>query len=295
MSRIEEITIRAVDGLNLSCLYSEALNPVALVQIIHGMSEHKQRYVNLINFLTNKGYSVIICDNRGHGKSVNQEYPLGHIDNIDLMVSDQYEVSKYIKERNKTKKLYIFAHSMGSLIARHYLYKYDTMIEKLILCGTVNYTPLSKIGIVLSKIIIRIKGKYHYSPLLFALSNDFSFKDDLSWLSYNEENIENYKKDPLCGFKFDSYSNLVLFSLVYKLKTKFKASNTELNILSLSGCDDRTTAHTKGILRSLNILKGYGYKKLDFIEFKDMKHEILNEKNNELVYKKIEEFFVGER
>ena len=37
---MDEIKIIASDGLELSCLYSKAENPKALVQIMHGMEQH---------------------------------------------------------------------------------------------------------------------------------------------------------------------------------------------------------------------------------------------------------------
>ena len=41
-----------------------------IVQISHGMAEHKERYYDFMRFLTNNGYVTIINDHRGHGKSV---------------------------------------------------------------------------------------------------------------------------------------------------------------------------------------------------------------------------------
>ena len=45
------ITITASDGLVLHGLYADNNDPKALVQIMHGMAEHKERYEKLINKL----------------------------------------------------------------------------------------------------------------------------------------------------------------------------------------------------------------------------------------------------
>ena len=92
---MEKIKITATDGLSLSCLYSKAENPRAICQIMHGMVEHKERYIELIEALNKSGITVIISDMRGHGESINEEYTLGHLGGEpDLLVSDQYEVKE---------------------------------------------------------------------------------------------------------------------------------------------------------------------------------------------------------
>ncbi len=290
---MNEVILKATDGLELSCLYKAVDNPKACIQIIHGMVEHKERYIPFINILNKNGYSVIISDNRGHGKSINEKYPLGHIGDYHQMIADQYEVTKYIKEQNLNKKLYIFAHSMGTLIARNYLMQHDNEIEKLILCGTVPYNKAVNFGIFLSKLHCIGKGKYKHSKILYAFTNDMSFKDDVHWISYNENNIKDYISDPLCSFKFDNFGNLNLFNMVKNLHKfkKFSCHNKELKILSLSGTDDRTTGGTKELVKTMKALNKIGYSNTNFIEYPKMKHEILNEENNNKVIKDILDFF----
>ncbi|MCM1473267.1 MAG: alpha/beta hydrolase, partial [Muribaculaceae bacterium] len=54
-------------------------NPVATVQIIHGMTEHKERYYDFMKFLGKKGFITLISDNIGHGKSLYPPHDLGYI------------------------------------------------------------------------------------------------------------------------------------------------------------------------------------------------------------------------
>ena len=61
------------DGLEISVM---ALIPDkkpyrAVVQLVHGMSEHKERYIPFMQYLAKLGYVVVIHDHRGHGKSEN--------------------------------------------------------------------------------------------------------------------------------------------------------------------------------------------------------------------------------
>ena len=128
--------VSSSDGLKLDIAYivpkKEALG---VVQISHGMAEHKERYFDFMHFLASCGYICVISDDRGHEKSIKNEDDLGYFytDNIEFIVNDLYEVTLYIKKKFKDKKIYLFSHSMGTLVSRCYIEKYDWEIEKLVL------------------------------------------------------------------------------------------------------------------------------------------------------------------
>ena len=48
----------------------------AVVQLVHGMSEHKERYLPFMQYLAKSGYVTVIHDHRGHGKSVKYQEDL---------------------------------------------------------------------------------------------------------------------------------------------------------------------------------------------------------------------------
>ena len=55
------------------------------VVILHGACEHSGRYLSLIKFLWERGYSVFAPDLRGHGKSEGQRV---HIDSFSDYLAD---------------------------------------------------------------------------------------------------------------------------------------------------------------------------------------------------------------
>ena len=68
-----------VDGLQLSVTtMAPDCAPIGIVQISHGMCEHKERYIPVMEFLASKGFACIIHDHRGHGGSVQSEKDLGY-------------------------------------------------------------------------------------------------------------------------------------------------------------------------------------------------------------------------
>ena len=57
---IEKLKINSIhDGLPLDILIATCNNPKAIVQIVHGMCEYKERYLDFINFL-NKQLTYLI-------------------------------------------------------------------------------------------------------------------------------------------------------------------------------------------------------------------------------------------
>ena len=71
--RIEKI-LSEFDGLGLeiAVIVPEG-NPKGVIQFSHGMAEHKERYYDFMNYLSDHGYVCVIHDHRGHGGSVERQ------------------------------------------------------------------------------------------------------------------------------------------------------------------------------------------------------------------------------
>ena len=124
--KVEETFHSQADGLEISVL---ALLPDGkkeeyrgIVQLVHGMSEHKERYLPFMEYLAEKGYVTVIHDHRGHGKSIRREEDLGYMygGGAKAMLTDIHTVNKKIRDRFKNLPLILFGHSMGSLAVRAY-------------------------------------------------------------------------------------------------------------------------------------------------------------------------------
>lgn len=113
------------DGLKLHVLLMEPeQSPKGIVQICHGMAEHKERYEPFMQMLCNNGYISVIHDHRGHGKSVKNAADLGYFydDSGKAIIEDAHQVTTWMKERYGEELPYhLFGHSMGSLVVRCYL------------------------------------------------------------------------------------------------------------------------------------------------------------------------------
>ena len=194
----ENITLKSLEDYNLSLTLFEADSPKAVIQIVHGMEEHKERYFDFAEFLANNGYTVLVSDLRGHGSEAPK---LSHIANKNghkLLIEDQKAIRTYIDQRFPNLHVILFGHSMGTIISRVLLQTESKDYFKVVLSGYVNPNPASGVAVCLGNIVKTFKKKDGHSKLLTTLAmGPFakSVKDrktDLDWLSYNEENVQKY-------------------------------------------------------------------------------------------------------
>lgn len=286
---MKETFLKANDGLELSIALFEVENPVGLVQIIHGMKEHKIRYYPFAEYLQSLGYAVIVSDNRGHGQSLNDDYFLGNMNGCEELIQDQYLITKHIKELYPNKDLFLIGHSFGSLLARCYLQKHDDEIKKLILSGTVNYMNLVRFGLKVGNLIKSVKGDKGYSKFL----KHFGDFDDDSWVCSDINVLETVRKDSLCrGYQYTNGAILTIWESDHQLHEiqNFKCKNPDLEIMSIVGSEDPVTGGEKGIADTIKTLHEIGYTNIKSIIYPRMKHEVLNEIGKEKVYKDIKSF-----
>ena len=78
MIKYDEV-ISKCDGLKLDIAYIVPEGEVlGVIQLSHGMAEHKERYFDFMKFLAGNGYACVINDHRGHGKSIKNNNDLGY-------------------------------------------------------------------------------------------------------------------------------------------------------------------------------------------------------------------------
>lgn len=287
------------DNLELELAYIEPKEEIkGVVQISHGMSEHKERYYDFMEYLKNQGYVVVINDHRGHGSSVKTKEDLGYFytEDISYIINDLYDATKYIKNKYKDKKIYLFSHSMGTLVARGYIQKYDNEIEKLLLCGPPTKNELTKFAIKLSQVSKYINKDTKPSKLLNKLTfGSYNRGNTINneWLSKSIDNVNKYNDDKLCGFIFTGNGFINLYKLMDNAfcKENYKMQNKSLPIFVIAGSEDPVIQDEKKFLELVDFLKELGYKDVTSKLYKDLKHEILNEEEKNIIYKDVLDFF----
>jgi len=294
---MERVNLPARDDYKLSLAVFPVENAKAVIQMVHGMQEHKRRYYQFIEYLNGFGYSVVISDMRGHGEDAPD---LGHIADKHgekILIDDQVKIYEYIKEKFPGLPVYLFGHSMGSIICRVLLQEHSKKYKKVILSGYVAPNPASPVAVLLGNIWSFFGAKKRSKVLSSLALGPYSKavknrKTDLDWLSANDENVQDYINDPLCGFNFANGSFSALFHLLNDMRKtrKYVNVNEKLEFLLAGGEDDPCTAGKKGRANSKKILEKAGSSKIQVATFKGMRHEILHEKDKDTVYKIMKNF-----
>lgn len=294
-----EFTLQSkYDNLALSCAEYAAeggtqTNSKGVVQIVHGMCEYKERYEGFIDYLTQNGYIVFAHDHRGHGGSVTANENFGYFGDKkgEAIVDDAALVTDEIRRLYPGLSVTLFGHSMGSLVVRAYIQKYEEKIDKLIVCGSPSKNSLAGFGLMLNGVISAFRGKKYRSRLMANAStgggdDKFPGEGKNAWLTRDKTVVEKYNADEKCNFIFscNGFSNLLhLVKNAYK-KKKYPAKHSDLPIFFMAGADDPVIGSEKKWLAAQQFLRDVGYKNVTGKSYPKMRHEILNELGKEEVY-----------
>ncbi|MDO4478165.1 MAG: alpha/beta fold hydrolase [Lachnospiraceae bacterium] len=296
----EKLTIASpVDALPLSVIAMAPENPTAIIQLVHGMAEMKERYLEFMEFLVDKGYAVIIHDHRGHGESIKSADDLGYMYHAGGkgLVEDVHAITLEAKKRWPGLPLILMGHSMGSLVVRCYARRYDSELAGLIVMGSPKRNGAVGAGKILVNLIRIFKGDHHRSNFINNMAfGSFNKKipnpqTPFDWISADRANVTAYMRSPLCGFTFtlDGFNALFDVQADAYVSTEL-ASDPNMPVLFVSGADDPCAGGEKGFEDAVNYIKRRGYRNVQNIFYAGLRHEVLNEACKKGVYRDIEEW-----
>lgn len=295
----QEISYPSSDGIHTihaEIYFPKEKSPVGVVQIAHGMVDYVERYKPLADFLTGEGYVVAGNDHLGHGKSVSSPSEFGYFakkGGVDFIISDLYEMNKYLRNTYKNLPVFLLGHSMGSFIARLYAVRYPHTISGLIIHGTAGPNPVLPLGKALAAATSLLCGEYHRSRLLKSLSTGaynkrFPRAEGVNaWLTRKTEAVIDKDKDERGGFSFTASGYRDLLRLLGKSNSKewFKKYPKALRTLVVSGGADPVGAFGKGPSYVYKKLLISGAEKVELKLYEGARHELFNETNSDEIFR----------
>ena len=294
----EEFTIKSRrDGLELGVSLRIPEQPRGILQLVHGMAEHRERYHDFMDYCAERGYVVLIHDHRGHGASIQSKDDFGYFgDNgVENIISDVHQMTEYLHERFPNLPLILFGHSMGSLVVRCYMQEYDSDVNGLIVCGS----PSKRFGVGAGKFMAQflqlLWGERHRSKFVNNLafgSYDKKFpgsKSPNSWIVSDPAVVEAYDADARDGFVFTLNGFVTLFGLMERAyrKSGWGMQNPDVPIFFVAGADDPCIISSKDFKRAVNFMRTRGYQNVESKLYPGMRHEILNEIGKDEVWQDI--------
>ena len=294
------LTVKAADGIPLHVyVWTPAGEPKAVVQIAHGMAEHAARYEGFAEHLTARGYAVYAQDHRGHGKTAGSLEHVGYFadtDGFEKVVEDLYAVTRTIQAAHPDLPIFLFGHSMGSIIARAYVMSHADALRGLVLTGAGGDPgALAKVGAALAFGEGLVRGRKARSKLLdtmtFGRFND-AFKPartGFDWLSRDKAEVDKYIADPWCGGTFTAgfFGDLLHGVGVVNNPANIAAVPKDLPIFVLSGEKDPVGDNGKGVRQVVEQYRTVGVRHVEMHLYPLARHEILNETNRDEVMRDI--------
>ncbi len=276
--------------------------PTAVLQIVHGLAEHSERYRRLATALTSVGYAVYASDLRGHGHTAKSKDDLGIFADHDgwaKCMDDLWQLNRRIAANHPKVPIILLGHSMGATMARQFMAEHGDAIAGVVLSACSGQPALlAEIGRFITRLERMRLGRRGRSALVQSLSFDaFNKKFEpamtkFDWLSRDPEEVEKYVTDPLCGFA----SRIQLWIDLLDAWIQISKSSTtalvrkDLPVYVISGTNDPVSAGTKALEPMLAGYRAAGLTNVSHKYYPEARHELLNETNRDEVTKDLEEW-----
>jgi alpha-beta hydrolase superfamily lysophospholipase len=282
--------------------------PKAVLHIIHGMAEHSKRYARLAARLCEEGIEVWAADQRGHGETAcnKQNDPdkgglLGHCadrDGLSRVTRDIDILNRIIVKEHPNVKVFLLGHSWGSFIAQNYVENYEARGENPVtLSGCILSGSRGPDGIKVAfgapfmSLLAAVLGEKSRSKIAKALADgpyNKAFRPnrtEFDWLSRDNEEVDLYVADTLCGFlcSVGFYRDMARALKKIHVPEEMAKIRKDLPFYVFSGSADPVGDMGESPAALIVALRRQGIKNLETVLYPDARHEPLNETNREEV------------
>lgn len=274
----------------------------AVVQIVHGMAEHIDRYSGIAHALTAHGYAVAGHNHRGHGPEAGALGSFGDRDGWENVLRDTRAVHEGLRAHFPGKKQILLGHSMGSFVAREYLLRWGSGLDACVLSGT-GWHPraLCTAGLLAATLCGVLGGWGKPAALVDNMAfsgNNKPFapaRTPFDWLSRDEKEVDKYVSDPLCGFVFTARAYRDLFGGLHALSSLKRLADMpkRLPVLFISGENDPVGGMGKGVREVARQFTAAGMAHVAVKLYPGARHELFNEINRDEVAADLVEWLDG--
>lgn len=261
------------DGVTIHYSVWERAQPRGVVQIAHGLGEHRLRYERLAEALVAAGYSVWADDHRGHGATGLEQHggdrrrlgrlgPGGH----RATVAAVRAFGERARAANPGLPLVLFGHSWGSLIAQILLNMRPSAYDAVVLSGSALRT-------------LRDMNGGDLNARHRALGDK-----DYEWLSRDPAVVAAAAADELMftATAIKSFGLLDAMRLL-GLPAKGLAAERDVPLLLQVGSDDTLGGEPSVAKLARAYVERSGFTDVTAIVYPGARHEIYNETNRQEV------------
>jgi len=267
--------------------------PKAVLQLIHGMAEHMDRYDATAACMNKAGYLVVGHNHLGHGPAATIPGFFAGQNGWDALVADTHTLRVETMAKYPDLPYFLLGHSMGSFVARCYCQKHEKGLAGVILSGTGYYDPLT---LGLAKFIAAIQGlcggakkPSRFLQTISSAGYNKRYENPrtaFDWLSTVHDIVDTYMADPLCGFPFTARGYYDMFTGISQLSPKaLSAMEKDIPIYLFSGELDPVGKYGAGVRKVAEQLQSAGISDVSVRIYPNSRHEMFNEKDRETVWR----------
>jgi alpha-beta hydrolase superfamily lysophospholipase len=260
--------------------------PRGVVLISHGASEHSGRYDRFARALNDAGFAAVALDHRGHGRTGSSS-PRGVMGpgGGHAVIDDLHELRSSARSSvGNDVPVFLFGHSMGSLIALAYLTHHADGLAGSVLCGIpVNVDDAPSLAPLLQGFADAGMRDQPVADLLGDNNTAFEpARTPSDWLSRDPDEVDRYIADPMCGDDNPlTYGYLIdLFDVVALARDRL--ASISCPVFVIAGDHDPAAAmgaHATTLERALDAAGV----PVGITLYEGARHELLNETNRDQV------------
>ena len=286
-------TFLSVTGASLeSRLWLPEGQPKAVIQLVHGMAEHIDRYDETAKALNESGFAVVGHTHLGHGKGADLLGHFGKENGWDALIDDTHALRGQTEGAYPELPYFLLGHSMGSFVVRGYCLQYAKGLAGVILSGTGHYDPpIVTFGKGIAAVQCAFGGAEKPSKLLEGIScagynkryENPRTKSD--WLSSQAEVVDAYIADPYCGFTFTARAYHDMFMGLSRLyPPSLSVMAKDIPVLLFAGAMDPVGNYGAGVEKVAEEIKAAGVADVTVKLYEGGRHEMFNERDRRIVW-----------
>ena len=297
MAACEKFTFSSTAGPALDArLWRPEGAPRAVVQLVHGMAEHMDRYDPVARRLNRAGLAVIGHTHLGHGPRAQRQGYFADHDGWQRLIDDVHRLRGIAQEQFPGLPYLMLGHSMGSFVTRCYLQEHGEGLAGAMLSGTGHFDRKTVTAALAAANLVCLLGGAR-KP--FALIDRLAFggynkpfapcRTDFDWLSRADAEVDKYVADPYCGFLFTGSGYRELFRGLKRLTDleALRRMPKELPLLLFSGDSDPVGGMGRGVEQVAREMRDAGMEHVEVRLYPGGRHEILNETNRDEVVRDV--------